>query len=66
MTELCSCLCFKLYSLKFANALAHTQIDLHIRIGHTSVAIKHKKTDLLLKTSSEINFEFTKFVLYFC
>ena len=31
-------------------------------IGHTRVALKHKKTDLSLETSSEINFEFIKFV----
>ena len=29
-----------------------------IRIGHTCVALKHKKTDLSLETSSEINFKF--------
>ena len=33
-----------------------------IRIGHTCVALKHKKTDLSLETSSEINFKFIKFV----
>ena len=32
-----------------------------IIIGHTCVALKHKKTDLSLETSSEINFEI-KFV----
>ena len=33
-----------------------------IGIGHTCVALKHKKTDLSLEKSSEINFEFIKFV----
>ena len=33
-----------------------------IRIFHTCVALKHKKTDLPLETSAEINFEFIKFV----
>ena len=33
-----------------------------IRIRHTCVALKNKKTYLSLGTSSEINFEFIKFV----
>ena len=33
-----------------------------IRIRHTCVALLHKKTNLSLQTSSEINFEFIKFV----
>ena len=60
---LCSFLCFKLYSLNFAIAYAQKKIVmLNIRISHTCVALKQKKTDLSLETSSEINFEFIKFV----
>ena len=33
-----------------------------IRICHTCVALLHKKTVLSLETSSEINFEFIKFI----
>ena len=33
-----------------------------IRISHTCVALLHKKTVLTLETSSDINFEFIKFV----
>ena len=33
-----------------------------IRIRHACVALLHKKTVLTLETSSEINFEFIKFV----
>ena len=33
-----------------------------IRIRHACVALLHKKTVLSLETSSEINFEFIKFV----
>ena len=33
-----------------------------IIIRHTYVALIHKKTELSLETSSEINFEFIKFV----
>ena len=33
-----------------------------IRICHTCVALKHKKTDLSPETSTEISFEFIKFV----
>ena len=33
-----------------------------IRICHTCVALLHKKTVLSLETSSEVNFEFIKFV----
>ena len=38
------------------------KIVLFIIIGHTRVALKLKKTNLTLETSSEINFEFVKFV----
>ena len=47
-------LCFKLYSLDFAIAHAQKQIIMLIRNGPTCVALKHKKTDLSLETSSEI------------
>ena len=33
-----------------------------IRIYHTYAAVKHKKADLSLERSAEINFEFIKFV----
>ena len=36
--------------------------NLPIRIRHTCVVLLHKKTVLSLKTSSDINFEFIKFV----
>ena len=48
-TELCNCACAK-------------KIVTLIIICHTLVALKHKKTDLSLETSAEINFEFIKFV----
>ena len=57
MSELCSCLCLKLYSLNFAIALAQKKIVMLIRIRHTCVALMHNKTVLSLETSSEINFE---------
>ena len=53
--------CFKLYSLNFASVHAQKKLLL-IRIDHTRVALKQKKTGLSLKTSSEINFEFINFV----
>ena len=62
MSELCSFLRFKLYSLNFAITHAKIKIVMLFRIGHTCVAIKHKKTDLSLETSSEINFELIQFV----
>ena len=48
-TEFCNCACAK-------------KIVKLIRICHTCVALLHKKTVLSLETSSEINFEFIKFV----
>ena len=48
-TEFCNCACAK-------------KIVKLIRIRHTCVALLHKKTVLSLETSSEINFEFIKFV----
>ena len=38
------------------------KIIMLIKIRHTCVAFIHKKTVLSLETSSEINFEFIKFV----
>ena len=38
------------------------KIVMLIRIRHTCVALIHKRTVLSLETSSEINFEFIKFV----
>ena len=48
-TEFCNCACAKM-------------IIKLIRIRHICVALLHKKTVLSLETSSEINFEFIKFV----
>ena len=62
MFELCSLLCLKLYSLNFAIAHAQKKIVMLIRIRHICVALLHKKTVISLETSSEINFEFIKFV----
>ena len=62
MSELIPLLGLKLYSLKFAIAHAQKKIVMLIRICHTCVALIHKKTVLSLETSSEINFEFIKFV----
>ena len=36
------------------------KIIMLIRMGQTCVALKHKKTDLSLETSSEINYEYIK------
>ena len=62
MFELCSLLCLKLYLLNFAIAHAQKKIVMLIRIRNNCVALLHKKTVLTLETSSEINFEFIKFV----
>ena len=48
--------------MNFATVRAQKKLVMLIRIGHTCVALKHKKTDLSLETSSEINFKFIKFV----
>ena len=48
--------------MNFAIAHAQKKIVMLIRIRHTCVASIHKKTVLSLKTNSEINFEFIKFV----
>ena len=62
MSELIPFLCLKLYSLNFAIAHAQKKIVMLIRFRHTCVAFIHKKTVFSLETSSEINFEFIKFV----
>ena len=63
MSELCSFKCLKLHTLVFAIAHAQIKVGMLIKIGHNCVAnIKHKKTDQSLEKSSEINFEFIKFV----
>ena len=48
-TEICNLACTK-------------KIVMFIGIRHTCVALIHKKTVISLETSSEINFEFIKFV----
>ena len=48
-TEFCNCACAK-------------KIVVLIRIRHTCVSLLHKETVLSLETSSEVNFEFIKFV----
>ena len=47
---------------EFCNCACAKKIVKLIRIRHTCVALLHKKTVLSLETSSEINFEFIKFV----
>ena len=49
-TDFCNCTCAK------------RKIVVFIRIGHTCVVLTHKKTDLPLEISSEINSEFIKLV----
>ena len=46
----------KLYSLNFAIAHAQEKIVILIRIGHTRVALKQKKTYLSLETKAETNY----------
>ena len=54
---------FEALSLTFAIAHAEKRkFVMLIRIGHTCVILKHKKTDLPLETSSEINSKFIIFV----
>ena len=62
MSELCSFKCLKLFSLIFTIAHAQIKIVILIKINHNCVVLKHKNTDKSLETSSEINFEFIKFV----
>ena len=47
---------------EFCNCACAIKIVMLIRICHTCVALLHKKTVLSLETSSEVNFEFIKFV----
>ena len=47
---------------EFCNCAFAKKIVKFIRIRHACVALLHKKTVLSLETSSEINFEFIKFV----
>ena len=53
---------FKALFTKLCNCACSKKIVTLIRICHTCVALKHKKTDLSLETSAEINFAFIKFV----
>ena len=53
---------FKALFTEFCNCACAKKIVMLIRIRHTFVALSHKKTVLSLQTSSEINFEFIKFV----
>ena len=53
---------FKALFTEFCNCACAKKIVMLIRIRHTCAALLHKKTVLSLKTSSEINFEFIKFV----
>ena len=62
MPELRSLLCLKLYSLNYAFAHVQKKIVTLIRICHSCVALKHKKTDVSLETRAEISFEFITFV----
>ena len=62
MFELCSLLCLKALFTEFCNCACAKKIVILIRIHRTCVALLHKKTILSLETSSEINFEFIKFV----
>ena len=53
---------FKALFTEFCNCASAKKIVMLIRIRHTCVAFLYKKTVLSLETSSEINFEFIKFV----
>ena len=53
---------FKALFTEFCNCACAKKIVMLIRISHTCVALLHKKTVLSLKTSSDVNFEFIKFV----
>ena len=53
---------FKAIFTEFCNCACAKKIVMLIRIRRTCVALIHKKTVLSLETSSEINFEFIKFV----
>ena len=62
MSELIPFFVFKALFTEFRNCACAKKIVKLIRIRHTCVALIHKKTVLSLETSSEINFEFIKFV----
>ena len=47
---------------EFSNCACAKKIVMLIRIRHTCVVLLHKKTVLSLEASSEVNFEFIKFV----
>ena len=47
---------------EFYKCACAKKIVVLIRIRHTCVALLHEKTVLSLETSSEVNFEFIKFV----
>ena len=55
-------LLFKALFAEFCNCACAKKVIRLIRIRHTCAAVIHKKTVLPLETSSEINFEFIKFV----
>ena len=57
-----SCVVFKALFTEVCNYACAKKIVMLIRIRHTRVALIHKKTVFSLETSSEINFEFIKFV----
>ena len=57
---------FKALFTEFCNCACAKKVIRLIRIRHTCVALVHKKTVLPLETSSEINFEFIKFVKKKC
>ena len=59
MSELFFLCVFKALFTEFCNCAMVIRL---IRIRHTCVALKRKKTVLPLETSSEINFEFIKCV----
>ena len=56
---------FKALFTEFCNWACAKKIVMLIRIRHTCVALIHKKTVLSVEKSSEINFEFIKFVKIF-
>ena len=62
MSELIPFFVFKALFTGFCNCAFAKKIVMLIRIRHTCVALIHMKTVLSLETSSEINFEFIKFV----
>ena len=62
MYELIPIFEFKALFAEFCNCACAKKIVMLIRNRHTCVALIDKKTLLSLETSSEINFEFFKFV----